>query len=193
LSLPTLLWLSMRRVSRVVVAAAGTTKISALDGARNAAVAAIAIVACQIMLGGWTSSNYAAVACPDLPKCQNQWWPEGMDFNEAFVLWRGLDINYTGGVLEHPARVAIHFTHRLGALIATLAVLLAGWLAIRNAPTTLVRRGGQWAIAALGLQLLIAVFMILQAFPLSLAAGHNAGAAILLMALLLLNKRLRET
>ncbi|MBM4232912.1 MAG: hypothetical protein FJ160_01885 [Gammaproteobacteria bacterium] len=193
MSLPTLLWLSMRRVSRVVVAAAGTTKISALDGARNAAVAAIAIVACQIMLGGWTSSNYAAVACPDLPKCQNQWWPEGMDFNEAFVLWRGLDINYTGGVLEHPARVAIHFTHRLGALIATLAVLLAGWLAIRNAPTTLVRRGGQWAIAALGLQLLIAVFMILQAFPLSLAAGHNAGAAILLMALLLLNKRLRET
>jgi len=193
LSLLTWLWLSMRRVSRVVVAAAGTTKISALDGARNAAVAAIAIVACQIMLGGWTSSNYAAVACPDLPKCQNQWWPEGMDFNEAFVLWRGLDINYTGGVLEHPARVAIHFTHRLGALIATLAVLLAGWLAIRNAPTTLVRRGGQWAIAALGLQLLIAVFMILQAFPLSLAAGHNAGAAILLMALLLLNKRLRET
>jgi len=193
LSLLTWLWLSMRRVSRVIVAAAGTTKISALDGARDAAVAATAIVACQIMLGGWTSSNYAAVACPDLPKCQNQWWPEGMDFNEAFVLWRGLDINYTGGVLEHPARVAIHFTHRLGALIATLAVLLAGWLAIRNAPTTLVRRGGQWAIAALGLQLLIAVFMILQAFPLSLAAGHNAGAAILLMALLLLNKRLRET
>ncbi|MBM4234393.1 MAG: heme A synthase, partial [Gammaproteobacteria bacterium] len=99
LSLLTWLWLSMRRVSRVIVAAAGTTKISALDGARDAAVAATAIVACQIMLGGWTSSNYAAVACPDLPKCQNQWWPEGMDFNEAFVLWRGLDINYTGGVL----------------------------------------------------------------------------------------------
>ena len=70
--------------------------------------------------------------------------------------------------------------------------LLAGWLAIRNAPTTLVRRGGQWAIAALGLQLLIAVFMILKAFPLSLAAGHNAGAALLIMALLLLNRRLRE-
>ena len=47
-----------------------------------------------------------------------------MDFDEAFVLWRGLDINYTGGVLEHPARVAIHFTHRLGAIIASLAVLL---------------------------------------------------------------------
>ena len=192
LSLLTWLWLSMRRVGRVVVPAAAATKISALDGARKAAVAATIIVAFQIMLGGWTSSNYAAVACPDLPTCQTEWWPDGMDFDEAFVLWRGLDINYTGGVLEHPARVAIHFTHRLGAIIASLAVLLAGWLAIRNAPTTLVRRGGQWAIAALGLQLLIAVFMILKAFPLSLAAGHNAGAALLIMALLLLNRRLRE-
>ncbi len=192
LSLLTWLWLRMRRVTRVVVPAAAATKISALDSARNAAVIATVIVAFQIMLGGWTSSNYAAVACPDLPTCQTEWWPDGMDFDEAFVLWRGLDINYTGGVLEHPARVAIHFTHRLGAIIASLAVLLAGWLAIRNAPTTLVRRSGQWAIAALGLQLLIAMFMILKAFPLSLAAGHNAGAALLIMALLLLNRRLRE-
>jgi cytochrome c oxidase assembly protein subunit 15 len=144
------------------------------------------------MLGGWTSSNYAAVACPDLPKCQQQWWPEGMDFSEAFVLWRGLDINYTGGVLEHPARVAIHFTHRLGAVVATLAVLFAAWLAIRRAPTVLVSRAGYWAIGALGIQLLIALMMILKAFPLSLAAGHNAGAALLLMSMILLNRRLRE-
>ena len=192
LGLLTWLWLGMRRVTRVVDPPPGATQIAALDGARRAALVATVIVALQIMLGGWTSSNYAAVACPDLPQCQQQWWPSGMDFDEAFVLWRGLDINYTGGVLEHPARVAIHFTHRLGALVATFAVLLAGWLAIRNAPTALVRRGGQWAIAALALQLLIAVFMILKAFPLSLAAGHNAGAALLLMSLLLLNRRLRE-
>ena len=192
LSLLTWLWLGMRRVTRVVEPAIGATHIAVLDGARRAAVVATIIVAFQIMLGGWTSSNYAAVACPDLPKCQTEWWPDGMDFDEAFVLWRGLDINYTGGVLEHPARVAIHFTHRIGAIIATLAVLLAAVLAIRNAPTTLVRRGGQWAVATLGLQLLIAVLMILKAFPLTLAAGHNAGAALLLMSLILLNRRLRE-
>jgi len=156
------------------------------------AIVATVVVSLQIMLGGWTSSNYAAVACPDLPQCQNQWWPEGMNFDEAFVLWRGLDINYTGGVLEHPSRVAIHFTHRLGAIIATLAVVLAAWLAIRNAPTALVRRAGWWALGALGLQLLIAVMMILKAFPLWLAAGHNAGAALLIMSLMLLNRRLRE-
>jgi cytochrome c oxidase assembly protein subunit 15 len=95
-------------------------------------------------------------------------------------------------VLEHPARVAIHFTHRLGAVIATLAVLLAGWLALRHGTTALVRRAGGWAIAALGVQLLVAVLMILKAFPLSLAAGHNAGAALLIMAMMLLNRRLRE-
>ena len=78
-------------------------------------------------LGGWTSSNYAAVACPDVPKCQAQWFPEA-DYKDAFVLWRGLGINYAGGVLDHPARVAIHFTHRLGAVLAaTLLLLLAAF------------------------------------------------------------------
>ncbi|MFM7396462.1 MAG: COX15/CtaA family protein [Gammaproteobacteria bacterium] len=192
LSLLLWVWLDTRRTSRVVAPTPGATRIAALDGARRMAVIATIVVAFQIMLGGWTSSNYAAVACPDLPKCQQQWWPEGMDYSEAFVLWRGLDINYTGGVLEHPARVAIHFTHRLGAILATLAVLLAGWLAIRHAPTTLVQRAGYWAIGALSLQLLIAFLMILKAFPLSLAAGHNAGAALLLMSLIVLNRRLRE-
>ena len=192
LSMLTWLWLTMRRTTRVVEPQPGATHTRALDSARKAAVLATVIVAFQIMLGGWTSSNYAAVACPDLPKCQQQWWPEGMDWEDAFVLWRGLDINYTGGVLEHPARVAIHFTHRLGAVLATLAVLLAGWLAIRHGPTTLVRRAGGWAIGALGVQLLVAVLMILKAFPLTLAAGHNAGAALLIMAMMLLNRRLRE-
>jgi len=192
LSLLMWMWLGMRRRTRLIEPTPGATHTSALDGARRMAVVATIVVAFQIMLGGWTSSNYAAVACPDLPKCQQQWWPEGMDFSEAFVLWRGLDINYTGGVLEHPARVAIHFTHRIGAVVATLAVLFAAWLAIRRAPTVLVSRAGYWAIGALGVQLLVAFLMILKAFPLSLAAGHNAGAALLLMSLILLNRRLRE-
>ena len=192
LSLLFWLWLQMRRTTGVVRPPGGATRIRTLDGARRAAVIAVVVVGMQTLLGGWTSSNYAAVACPDLPRCQGQWWPEGMDYEDAFVLWRGLDINYTGGVLEHPARVAIHFTHRLGAIVATLAVLSAAWLAIRNAPTALVRNAGWWAAGALGLQLLIAFAMILKAFPLSLATAHNAGAALLIMALLVLNRRLRE-
>ena len=192
LSLLTWLWLRMRRVTAVVQPEVGATKIAALDGARRAGAIAVAVVAVQIILGGWTSSNYAAVACPDLPTCQGQWIPKDMDYADAFVIWRGLDINYEGGVLDHPARVAIHFTHRAWALVATLAVLWAAWLAWRNAPTALVRNGAVWAVGALSLQWLIALLMILKAFPLSLATGHNAGAALLLMALLVFNRRLRE-
>ena len=192
LSLLTWLWLRMRRVTGVVKPDVGATNIADLDGARRAGVAAVAIVAIQIILGGWTSSNYAAVACPDLPACQGQWVPKDMDYANAFVLWRGLDINYEGGVLDHPARVAIHFTHRAWALVATVAVLWAAWLAWRHAPTSLVRRGAMLAVGALSLQWLIALLMILKAFPLSLATGHNAGAALLLMALLIFNRRLRE-
>ncbi|MFO1426819.1 MAG: COX15/CtaA family protein [Steroidobacteraceae bacterium] len=187
------LWLTLRRRTAVVSAVAGTTATPALDGARRWAAIATAALCVQIVLGGWTSSNYAAVSCPDFPTCQAQWWPAGMDYGEAFVLWRGLDINYTGGVLDNPARVAIHFTHRLGALVATLALLWAAWLALRNAPTALVRNGGRWVVAALALQLAIGILMVLESFPLPLATGHNGGAALLLLAALALNRRLRET
>ena len=45
-----------------------------------------------------------------------------MDFKNGFVLWRGLGVDYEFGVLDHPARVAIHYTHRIGAVV-TLSVL----------------------------------------------------------------------
>lgn len=192
LSLLTWLWIRMRRVTGIVTPPIGATKIASLDTARRAGVLAVVAVAIQIILGGWTSTNYAAVACPDLPTCQGQWVPDDMDYADAFVLWRGLDINYAGGVLDHPARVAIHFTHRAWALVATLAVLWAAWLAWRNAPSSLVRHGAAWAVGALSLQWLIAILMILKAFPLTWATAHNAGAALLLMSLLVFNRRLRE-
>lgn len=192
LSLLTWLWLTMRRRTGVVQPTPGATRIAALNGARRLAVIGTIALGFQIALGGWTSSNYAAVSCPDFPRCQNQWWPEGMDYRDAFVLWRGLDVNYTGGVLEHPARVAIHFTHRLGAIVASLALLLAALTALRRAPTTLVRHGAMLVFAALALQLALGIFMVLRGFPLALATAHNGGAALLLMAALTLNRRLRE-
>jgi cytochrome c oxidase assembly protein subunit 15 len=121
-----------------------------------------------------------------------------MDWSNAFVLWRGLDIDYTGGVLEHPARVAIHFAHRIGAVLTTLAVLWSVWLALVAASgaaavrSSGVRFAAQLAAAAVVLQILLGVFMVLQAFPLTLAAGHNGSAAILLLAMLHLNWQLRR-
>src|SRR5882757_9343248 len=110
-------------------------------GLRKFALVALAALLLQIALGGWTSSNYAAVACPDFPTCQQSWWPP-MDFRDAFVLWRGLDIDYTGGVLANPARIAIHVTHRLGALLAGSMLMLTGALTLTRARSRRLRWTG---------------------------------------------------
>jgi len=194
------LWLTLRRRSSnpwsgTLSALGGGSTAALLRPAplflrRLALVALIALVV-QIALGGWTSTNYSAVACPDFPKCQNAWWPEA-DFSEAFVLWRGLGINYEGGVLDHPARVAIHFTHRLGAIIATLALLLAAVLTFRSRQEANSRFAAVIALAALALQLVLGISMVMRGFPLWIATAHNAGAALLLLATLSLNRALRR-
>ena len=184
------LWLSLRNhaVDGASVQA-GNTLVESGRTARLWAGLALAALGLQIFLGGWTSSNYAAVACPDLPRCQDQWIPEA-NYDEAFVLWRGLGINYAGGVLDHPARVAIHFTHRVGAVVASALLLIAAFLAARGLGAG-PRRAALWVVAALVFQVGVAVFMVLRAFPLELAAAHNAGAALLVGATVYLNRRLR--
>lgn len=179
------------------LAAQATTVVRAgapLTAARRLALVGLLALAVQIALGGWTSSNYAAFACPDFPKCHNAWLPD-TDYRDAFVLWRGLGINYEGGVLDTPARVAIHFTHRLGALVATLALALAALVALRAGPKASApgtHSAARAVLAALTLQVGIGIFMIWQGFPLWLATAHNAGAALLLLATLWLNRTLRE-
>jgi cytochrome c oxidase assembly protein subunit 15 len=152
---------------------------------RLALVGLIAL-AIQIALGGWTSTNYADIACPDFPKCQNAWWPAA-DFRNAFVLWRGLGVNYEGGVLSIPARVAIHLTHRMGAIIATLTLALAALSVLRRKPAlTYVATAAGAVLIALAIQLTIGINMVLHGFPLGLATAHTAGAALLLLSVLAL-------
>ena len=79
----------------------------------------------QIALGGWTSANYAALACGnDFPKCVGQWWPPH-DFREGFVLWRGIGVDYEGGVLDGEARIAIQLAHRMMAVVVFVYLLVA--------------------------------------------------------------------
>ena len=146
-------------------------------------VAALAGLVVQIALGGWTSSNYAALACPDFPTCREQWWPAGMDFPEAFVLWRGLGVDYEYGVLDSPARTAIHVAHRIGAIVAVALILTLAIASIRN-------RLGAWRIsgyiliALLAAQVSLGIGNVVLQLPLAVAVAHNAFAAILLLALL---------
>jgi cytochrome c oxidase assembly protein subunit 15 len=148
-------------------------------GLRKFALAGLAALFIQISLGGWTSTNYAAVACPDLPTCQQSWWPH-MDFH-AFVLWRGLDIDYTGGVLANPARIAINVTHRIGALVAGSVLIVVGALCAARARSRRLRLIGGLTIGAVLLQIAIGVAMVHFAMPLPLATLHNAGAALLVI------------
>jgi heme a synthase len=149
-------------------------------GLRKFALLGFAALALQIALGGWTSSNYAAVACPDLPTCQQSWWPH-MDFRDAFVLWRGLDINYSGGVLANPARIAIHVTHRIGALVAGSVLILAAVITLARAQSRALKISGALLAGAVLLQIAIGMSMVHLGMPLSLATMHNAGAALLVI------------
>lgn len=176
-------WLNVRYVPRRQ-ASAGVARRVGPSG--YAAFALLALMA-QIYLGGWTSSNYAALACPDFPTCHQAWWPEA-DFAEAFVLWRGLDQNYEYGVLESPARTAIHLTHRLGALVLTL---ILGGLMWRLWRSEGLRTWAGGLAVLLTAQLTIGITTVLFGLPLWLATAHNAGAAALVIFLAALNSRLR--
>mgnify|MGYP000111257612 CR=1 FL=1 len=166
------------------------TRVKEETGIRRLAFIGLIVLGVQIALGGWTSSNYAALACPDFPTCQNVAWPH-MDIKDAFVLWRGLGIDYEGGVLDHPARVAIHFIHRLGALATAL---ILGWLAIqawRKGRNTSVKVAGAVLGAVLLMQLILGPLMVVRGLPLSLATAHNGVAALLLLSVVRLNRLLR--
>ena len=156
---------------------------------RALGLAAAAALVLQISLGGWTSANYAALACPDFPTCQTRWWPAIADFDEAFVLWRGLGQDYEGGVLDHPARVAVHFTHRLGALLAAVLIALLGARLARERAT---RGDGAAVLALLVLQLGLGVSIVWFGVPLAVAVLHNGVAALLLLAVINANERIRQ-
>jgi cytochrome c oxidase assembly protein subunit 15 len=150
-------------------------------------VVALVLLTLQIALGGWTSANYAALACgADFPRCAGQWWPT-TDFREGFVLWRGIGVNYEGGVLDIAARAAIQIAHRIGALIVFGHVLATAVLAWRrglraNAALVGVLLCAQVALGIANVELLL---------PLNLATLHNAGAALLLMSLIALLVRIQ--
>jgi cytochrome c oxidase assembly protein subunit 15 len=150
---------------------------------RFGAAFALALVVIQIALGGWVSANYAALACPDLPGCRGQVFPP-MDFANAFHVLRELGRTGDGGLLPLDALVAIHWTHRMFALAV---VAVAAFAAIRAFRIEALRKPALLVGCALVLQLCLGIANVALGLPLPLAAAHNAGAALLLAALVVLN------
>ncbi|MGH8028961.1 MAG: COX15/CtaA family protein [Arenimonas sp.] len=149
---------------------------------------ALALLAVQVALGGWTSSNYAAMACGlEYPTCLGQWWPSA-DFHEAFVLWRGIGVDYEGGALDASARVAIQMTHRVVAVLV-FAHLLA--VAVRMLVTPGLRYWGALLAVLTFAQVGLGIANVLAGLPLEIAVAHTAGAAALLFVVVGLLARLR--
>ena len=164
--------------------------VNAIATSATLGLVALIVLVLQIALGGWTSANYAALACPDFPTSQPRWWPPLMDFQEGFVMWRGLGIDYEGGVLDNPARVAIHFTHRLGAILAVLVIGVLGFRLLQQLSTKL---DGMLILVALATQLILGASIVLFGVPLAVAVGHNGVAALLLLTVLNANQRINQS
>ena len=152
---------------------------------RKLARIALVAVLLQIALGGWVTSNYAALACPDFPTCHRKLIPP-MDFERGFDFTQTIGPNYLGGQLDSDARIAIQVTHRIGAVVVLLLVgLLVFYL--RAQPFG-------WALGSiLGLQWALGISNVLFNLPLWVAVLHNAGGAALLLMVLTLNVGFGQT
>lgn len=169
-------------------AAPPRTYFAPVDHLRMLALIGLLLVIVQIALGGWVSANYAALACSDFPLCQNALVPQ-MDFTHAFTLQRDLGETATGELLPLSALTAIHWTHRVMALIVTVYLV---WLATR-----LYRISGYSGIASmllgtLALQVGLGISNVVFGLPLPVAVAHNAGAALLLAGMVMLNYRVQR-
>lgn len=154
-------------------------------GKRPLVIFALAVLVGQIALGGWTSANYAALSCPDFPQCTGQWWPE-TDFPEAFTLVREIGVDYEGGILDQSARATIHLTHRIGAVV-TLIVLLLTAVALRGQP--LLKTGAALLAVGVLVQFTLGILNIVLYLPLPNAVAHNGMAAILIVIMVWLLNR----
>lgn len=150
---------------------------------------ALAVVFVQIALGGWVSSNYAALACPDFPTCNGTLLPP-MDLHHAFQLIRNLGMTAQGALLPLEALTAIHWVHRVGALVT---FLLVGLLAVKLMRIPALTRAGFFIAIVLMTQVGLGIANVLLSLPLPVAVAHNAVAALLLISLVVLNFRLRKS
>lgn len=189
-TLALLWWLFLRTSDTGTRLAGGFREVPDAVTPRLIALGSLVVIYAQIALGGWTSANYAALACPDFPTCQSAWWP-AMDFEEGFVLWRGLGVNYEFGVLDSAARTAIHMAHRLGALVTAAWLLFVSIYFIKGAGGAAARRVAAAVAVLLLVQLGLGITNIVAALPLGVAVAHNAVGALLLLSIVTLNHVLR--
>lgn len=137
------------------------------------------LLALQVLLGGWVSTNYAVLACNEFPRCQGSWWPV-MNWSQGFEVWRELGMTQAAEVIGFSALTAIHYAHRLAAYVV-LTVL--GCLAWRLNRTPALRLQSRWLAGLTGLQLATGLSNVVLDWPLIAAVLHTGGAAALALTL----------
>ncbi len=172
-----LAWLTARHLG---ISGGPPTTLRAI---RPWAVVGVIILGVQITLGGWVSTNYAGLACVDFPTCHGEWAP-AMDFGHGFHFFRELGMTAAGESLSNQALDAIHWAHRVGALVtfAYLAILAYPAIRLRG-----LRRFGIAVLVLLLAQVTLGIANVLASLPLPLAVAHNGVAALLLATLVMLN------
>ncbi|MDE3208838.1 MAG: COX15/CtaA family protein, partial [Pseudomonadota bacterium] len=171
-------WLALRQLPGGMIPRSVT-----IARLRPYAIIGFIILCVQIGLGGWTSTNYAGLACTGFPTCNGQWIPP-MDFTHGFELFRSLGKTASGAPLDYSALVAIHWVHRLGALVTFSYI---GWLALRLVRESGFRVWGGLLACLLCAQVGLGIASVELDLPLSIAVAHNAGAALLLVTLVTIN------
>ena len=182
-SLLMMLLIKLRRVGRQVK----TLSLSNRSHSRLRiwALLALILVIAQVFLGGWMSSNYAALACSTLPDCNGSWWPE-MNFSEGFNFSQTLGPSYLGGLMHTEARQAIHVLHRYGAIILGVFVLLMSYRLITQDDQRL-RMFGLGFLVLFFVQFCLGLANIYYFLPLAVAVAHNFGGACLFVLTVSLN------
>jgi cytochrome c oxidase assembly protein subunit 15 len=162
--------------------------LAGLRALRTLALLAAIVVVLQIALGGWVSTNYATLACDEFPLCDGKFIPQ-MDFEHGFTLWRELGKTAAGHYLQFSALVAIHWVHRNFAIVVTLVLGLAAWRAARQPA---LRKTAKLIAAVLLAQLFTGIATVFFDFPLAIAVLHNAGAALLVLLVTMLNYKVKH-
>jgi cytochrome c oxidase assembly protein subunit 15 len=153
---------------------------------RVPAALVLLLLVIQIALGGWVSTNYAALACSSFPLCSGELIPQ-MDFANGFALWRDLGKTAHGDYLPVSALTAIHWTHRAFAFVVAV---LAAWVALQALKLITLRKTARWLLIMIAVQFALGVSTVFLKLPLALAVAHNGVAALLLLLLVMLNYKI---
>lgn len=183
-----LAWLHWRQAAAQQDRPAWASGIIASQRLRNFALLALAVLFGQIALGGWVSTNYAALACADFPLCGGEIAPV-MDFTNAFHVFRPLGMGPDGELLTLDALRAIHWMHRLGAVVTVLVVASFAFALLKLESST---KAAKMLLAMLTLQVLLGISNVWFSLPLGVAVAHNGVAGLLFVFLLLINLRLHH-